>query len=476
MSEQVSISANPLGYAPIGKTLLCFAIPAIISNLVSTLYNIADQIFIGQGVGMLGNAATSVAFPITIICTAIALLFGIGGAANFNLEMGRGNPEKAKRIVSSTFGSLIGAGLVLFIAISIFMNPLLIAFGATDQVMGYAQTYIGITNLGIPFLLISTGGSHLIRSDGKPTYSMMSVLAGAMLNMVLDPIFIFVFDWGVAGAAIAAVLSQVVSCLLILAYLPRFQSVKLKLKDLVPDFSSIRAITSLGFALFINQIALLVLQIAMNNVLRYYGALSIYGSEIPLAAMGIISKINMIVISVVLGIAQSSQPIIGFNYGAGNYARVRKTFRLTLIAVLIFSSIAFACFQLFSNDIIGIFGVDDELYLQFANRLMRIFMFFTFINGCQPLIANFFTTISKPLKEAAVSLTRQTLFLLPLILLLPRFWGVEGGIYAGPIADIMAFFFACGMALYEFHRMPNEDNKRSNTKSNDISVLLEVDV
>ncbi len=458
MSEVQIKPQNPMGYAPVGKILAKFAIPAIIGNLASAVYNITDQIFIGQGVGMMGNAATSVAFPITTICTAVALLFGIGGAASFNLEMGRGNHDKAKQLVGSTFGCLFISGIVIFAAIRIFLNPLLVLFGATDQIMDYAVSYVSITNFGIPFLLISTGGSNLVRSDGKPGYSMLSIIVGAVLNMVLDPIFIFVFHWGVAGAAAATTISQIVSCIMIVAYLPRFRSVKIVLSDLIPKLGCVKVILSLGISAFINQIASFTLQIAMNSTLRHYGALSVYGSEIPLAAMGIISKINMIIISVVLGIAQGGQPILGYNYGAGQYLRVRKTFRYILTSALAFSCMAFVCFQLFPGAIIGLFGTGEELYLRFATRLLRIYMIFTFLNCCQPIASTVFTAIGKPLKGACISLTRQILFLMPLVVLLPRFLGIDGVVYAGPIADFVAFVFAVSMLAYEFRRMPREDD------------------
>ncbi|HIU76028.1 MAG TPA: MATE family efflux transporter [Candidatus Pelethocola excrementipullorum] len=457
MSEKQIQTKNPMGHEPVGKLLARFAVPAIIGNLVSAIYNITDQIFIGQGVGMMGNAATSVAFPITTICTAIALLFGIGGAASFNLEMGRGNHDKAKKIVGSTFGCLFLSGIAIFAVIRVFLHPLLELFGATDQIMEYAVSYVSITNFGIPFLLISTGGSNLVRSDGKPAYSMISILVGAVLNMVLDPIFIFVFHWGVAGAAAATTISQIVSSIMIISYLPRFRSVKIVPRDLIPKLTCVKAILSLGVSSFINQIASFTLQIAMNSTLRHYGALSAYGSEIPLAAMGIISKINMIIISVVLGIAQGGQPILGYNYGARQYLRVRKTFRYILTSALAFSCVAFLCFQLFPGTFIGLFGTGDELYLRFATRLLRIYMFFTFLNCCQPIASTVFTAIGKPLKGAGISLTRQILFLMPLVVLLPRFLGIDGVVYAGPIADLVAFAFAASMLAYEFWRMPREN-------------------
>lgn len=456
MSKIENPSANPLGNAPIGKTLVKFAIPAIISNLVSAVYNVTDQIFIGQGVGILGNAATNVAFPISIICTAVAILFGFGGAASFSLEMGRGNQKKALGIVGTTFGCLIIAGIIICTAVQIFLHPLLTFFGATDQIMDYAVSYVSITNIGIPFLLLSTGGSHMIRSDGHPTYSMIAIIVGAALNMILDPIFIFICEWGVAGAAAATVISQIFSAIIIVAYLPRYQSVKVTIRDLIPKLNCVMTIMSLGIAVSVNQIAILVQQVAMNNILRQYGELSIYGSEIPLASMGIINKINMIVISVVLGIAQGGQPIIGFNYGAKKYSRVRKTFRYILITSFLVSCIAFAGFQLFPGDIIKVFGSGDSLYVQFSTHMMRIYLFFTAINGCQPISANVFPALGKPLKGVSISVMRPLIFLIPLFIL-PKFIGLDGVAYSGPITDGITFLFALIMWTSEFKHIPHKD-------------------
>ena len=448
-SEQ---SMNPLATAPIGKTLTKFAVPAIISNLITSVYNIVDQIFIGQNVGILGNAATNVAFPISIICTAVAILFGFGGAARLNLEMGRGNHDKGGRIVGSTFTCLLIAGVTISVVVAVFLDPLLSLFGATAQNINYAVTYVSIINIGIPFLLFSTGGSHLIRADGKPTYSMISVMVGAVLNVVLDAIFVPRF--GMAGAAWATVAGQFVSGVFILFYIPRYQSFRLKFKDFVPALESIRAVVPLGTSVCINQIAILVQQIATSNILREYGAQSVYGSDIPLAAMGIISKVSMLVTAVVLGIAQGSQPILGFSYGAKLYGRVRKTFRYVVVVSFLFSGVAFLCFQLFPASIVKIFGSDnDTLYIEFAVHLMRVYLFFTFVNGCQPISANAFPALGKPLKGVCVSVMRPLLFLIPLILL-PKFIGVSGVAYAGLMADGITFLFAATMWIYEFKVMP----------------------
>lgn len=451
MSEATQ-TMNPLGTAPIGKTLAKFAVPAIISNLITSIYNITDQIFIGQNVGILGNAATNVAYPISIICTAVAILFGFGGAASLNLEMGRGNREKGSKIVGTTFGCLIISGVLISLIVGIFLEPMLWFFGATEQNISYATTYVSIINVGIPFLLFSTGGSHLIRADGKPTYSMIAVIVGAVLNVVLDAVFVPRF--GMAGAAWATVSSQIVSGILILLYLPRYQSFKLKIRDFIPKWESIKAVVPLGTSVCINQVAILVQQIATSNVLREYGAQSIYGSDIPLAAMGIISKVSMLVTAVVLGIAQGGQPILGFNYGAKNFDRVRKTFRYIIAVSFAFSCVAFACFQIFPEAIVKLFGTEnDALYMEFAVSLMQIYLFFTFVNGCQPISANAFPALGKPLKGVCVSLSRPLLFLIPLFLL-PKFMGISGVAYAGLMADGITFLFAAVMWIVEFKKIP----------------------
>lgn len=451
MSEATQ-TMNPLGVAPIGKTLAKFAVPAIISNLITSIYNITDQIFIGQNVGILGNAATNVAFPISIICTAVAILFGFGGAASLNLEMGRGNREKGSKIVGTTFGCLIVSGVLISLIVHIFLEPMLWFFGATEKNISYATTYVSIINIGIPFLIFSTGGSHLIRADGKPTYSMIAVIVGAVLNVVLDAVFVPRF--GMAGAAWATVTSQIVSGILILLYLPRYQSFKLKIRDFVPKWENIKAVVPLGTSVCINQVAILVQQIATSNVLREYGAQSVYGSDIPLAAMGIISKVSIIVTAVVLGIAQGGQPILGFNYGAKNFDRVRKTFRYIITVSFIFSCVAFVCFQIIPEAIIKMFGTeDDTLYMEYAVSLMRIYLFFTFVNGCQPISANAFPALGKPLKGVCVSLSRPLLFLIPLFLL-PKFIGISGVAYAGLVADGITFLFAAVMWIIEFKKMP----------------------
>lgn len=453
--EETNISQeqNPLGTAPVGGLIGKFAIPAIISMLVSALYNIVDQIFIGQGVGMLGNAATNVAFPVTTIATALALLLGIGGASNYNLEMGAGREKKASSIVGTALSTLVITGVILAVAVLLFLRPLLSLFGATTDVMPYAVDYLGITAVGLPFYALSIGGNHIVRADRSPTYSMTCVLTGAIINTILDPLFIFGFGWGIKGAAWATVIGQVVSGILVIIYFGKFRKMYLEMSMLKPSSECLKAIISLGMASCINQIAMAVVQIVLNNILRYYGGLSVYGSDIPIACVGVISKVNQVFMAICIGISQGCQPIWGFNYGAKKYDRVRLAYRYSVIACTAIATVFFLCFQLFPHQIVSIFGTGSDLYFQFAERYLKIFMFMTFANGIQPMSSGFFTSIGKAKLGIVMSLTRQVLFLLPLIVVFSLIMGIDGVMYAGPIADAAALSLAILFARRELVAM-----------------------
>lgn len=453
--EETNISQeqNPLGTAPVGGLIGKFAIPAIISMLVSALYNIVDQIFIGQGVGMLGNAATNVAFPVTTIATALALLLGIGGASNYNLEMGAGREKKASSIAGTALSTLVITGVILAVAVLLFLRPLLSLFGATTDVMSYAVDYLGITAVGLPFYALSIGGNHIVRADRSPTYSMTCVLTGAIINTILDPLFIFGFGWGIKGAAWATVIGQVVSGILVIIYFGKFRKMYLEMSMLKPSSECLKAIISLGMASCINQIAMAIVQIVLNNILRYYGGLSVYGSDIPIACVGVISKVNQVFMAICIGISQGCQPIWGFNYGAKKYDRVRLAYRYSVIACTAIATVFFLCFQLFPHQIVSIFGTGSDLYFQFAERYLKIFMFMTFANGIQPMSSGFFTSIGKAKLGIVMSLTRQVLFLLPLIVVFSLIMGIDGVMYAGPIADAAAFVLAILFARRELRAM-----------------------
>lgn len=444
---------NPLGYEKLPVLLKSYAIPSIIAMLVSSLYNIVDQIFIGQGVGYLGNAATNVSYPLTTICLAIALLIGIGSASCFSLELGAGREEQAARTVGNAVSMMVFMGILYVVAVEWFLTPLLTVFGATQEIMPYAESYTRITAAGMPLLILTNGLSNLARADGSPKYSMICMVVGAVINTILDPIFIFVLHQGVAGAAIATVVGQLVSCLMALYYLKKFRHVKLERRHFIPGFRVYGRIASLGMNGSLNQLALTFVQIVLNNSLTYYGARSVYGSEIPLASCGIVMKTNAILLAVIIGIAQGAQPIIGFNYGAKKYERVRGIYRLALTWNLTVSGIGFLLFQLFPRQIISVFGTGEPLYFEFAIRFLRIFLFMVTINGVQLQSSNFFAAIGKPVKGVILSLTRQVFFLVPLLLVLPFLFGIDGIMFAGPAADLAAFLVTMLLIRREMRHM-----------------------
>lgn len=448
--------ANPLGTESISKLMVKFAIPSIVAMLVSSIYNIVDQLFIGQAIGTLGNAATNVVFPLNISCTALALLFGIGGASCYNLALGRGERERAPWFMGSALSMLLISGVVLCLITEIFTNPILVAFGTPDDVFPYAKEYVRAVAVGFPFLLLTTGGGHLIRADGSPKMTMICNLSGAILNIFLDALFVFGFHWGMAGAAWATVIGQVVSGGLVIIYMLKFKKAELTWKHLIVKFSCVGQVAMIGMASFFNQVAMMVVQVVMNNLLKHYGELSVFGSAIPIACSGIAMKTNQLFFSVVIGIAQGSQPIESFNYGAKNYSRVKKALGLALGSAGCISALSFIVFQTVPRQILELFGNGTEEYFTFGVMFMRIFLFATFLNFLQPITSTFFTSIGKPIKGVFLSMTRQIIFLLPLLLILPYWMGVEGIIYAAPIADFAAAVTATIMILIELKGLSKE--------------------
>ena len=446
---------NPLGVQPVNRLLSQFAIPSIISMLVGSLYNIVDQFFIGQRVGELGNAATNIAFPLSTSCLALALLIGIGGSSAFNLAMGSGHEKRAVNIMGNAVVLLAGSGLVLSIITLLFLKPLLLFFGSPKSVLPYAMEYTKITAFGFPFLLLSTGGGHLIRADGRPRITMLCNLVGAVLNTILDALFVFGLNLGMSGAALATIIGQIVSGALAIGYLMHGKTVTIHRENLRIKWENVTRIASLGMAPCSNQVAMMVVQIIMNQSLKHYGSHSIYGENIPIACAGIITKVNMIFMSFVIGLSQGLQPIASFNYGAGKKGRVKEAYIKAISIGAVLAVIAFFMFQFFPRQIISIFGDGSELYYQFAIRYFHVFLFFTFVNFMQPITSNFFTAIGKPKVGSFLALTRQILFLLPLILLFPLFLGIDGIMYAGPVADCLAAV-VCFIMVYRELRNFNQ--------------------
>ena len=444
---------NPLGTEPVGQLLRKFAVPSIIAMVVGALYNIVDQFFIGQSIGELGNAATNVAFPLSTCCVGLSLMMGIGAASAFNLSMGRGEKEKALFYIGNATTILFSIGAIIGVLTLIFLEPLLLFFGSPVDVLGYAKEYVGITALGFPFFVLANGGSHLVRADGSPRYSMMCNLSGAILNAILDPIFIFALDMGMTGAALATIIGQIVSGILVIKYILNYKAGKITKKHLVPKLQYGGYAANLGLAQLASHMSMMVVQIILNNTLTYYGAMSVYGESIPLACAGIINKVSFMFFAVCIGIGQGMQPIISFNYGAKQYARVKRVLKLSLNASSIICVVAFLLFQIFPRQIIGFFGDGSEMYFAFAEEYFKIYMFCTFLNNIQPLSSNFFTSIGKPAKGTFLGITRQLLCLMPLVIVLPRFFGIDGLMFAGPIADFLAAAISVVMLITEHKEM-----------------------
>lgn len=443
---------NPLGTEPVKKLLVQFAIPSIIAMLVSSLYNIVDQFFIGRSVGELGNAATNISFPLSISCVAIALLFGIGGASAFNISMGEGNAKKAVYYLGNAAVMLFGCGVVLCAVTLLFLEPLLRFFGSPDDVLAYAKTYTGIVAFGFPFLILTTGGGHLIRADGRPKISMLCNITGAVINVFLDALFVFGFHMEMAGAALATIIGQIISGMMAVWFLSHCQSVKITGEHLRPQKNVVVRAMSLGMAPCSNQLAMMFVQIVMNKSLKYYGSISDYGEAIPIACAGIITKVNQVFLSFIIGISQGLQPITSFNYGAKKYQRVRSAYLFAITCGFGLALVAFLLFQFAPRQIISIFGNGSEKYYRFAVNYFHIYLFCTFINFMQPISSNLFTSIGKPKRGTFLSLTRQIIFLLPLLLIIPLFVGIDGIMYAGPVADFLAGAVTIFMVYREFRR------------------------
>lgn len=442
-----------LGSAPLPGLILKFAVPSIISMLVTALYNLTDQVFIGHIVGVLGNAATNVVFPLTTFCTATSQLAAIGAAANFNIHMGKGQKDEARQYVGNGLTLLALFGLAVFLVVTLFRTQVLYFCGATETVLPYADVYLTITGFGLPFFLFSNGSAIVIRADGSPRYSMICTVSGALLNILLDYIFMVPLGLGIQGAALATLIGQLLSFGLTILYFPRFRAFRITRENLTLKARYAVADIKLGVSNFLNLTIMTAVNVILNNTLTYYGAMTVYGSDIPLAVSGIVNKIQMILTSFVVGTAQGCQPILSFNMGAGEYRRVRDTYKIAVTATTILSVIAFILFQLFPDQITNIFGSGDELYYQFSSEYLKTYLGAVFLFGFQPITVNYFTSIGNVRQGIILSVSRQGLFLILLILILPVFFGLNGILYAGPIAETLAFLLSITMAHASFKRL-----------------------
>ncbi len=460
---------NILGYEKIGKLIRKFSIPCIISLLVNSLYNIVDQIFIGWGVGYLGNGATNIVFPITMVCLAFALMLGDGTSAYLSLKLGEQKKEDAKKGVANGVLLSIIISVIFFAVALIFLPQLLNVFGCTNALREYALGYGYVIVLGLPFMMIGTTLNSVIRADGSPKYSMTSMIAGAILNVILDPIFIFVFNMGVQGAAIATVISQLLTFVMNVMYIRKFKSIKLQKEDFKLQFSIAKKVMLLGISSFITQMSFVVVMAVENNLLAKYGAYSEFGAEIPITVLGIVMKVSQILNSIIVGIVAGAQPIFGYNYGAGKFDRVKQALKTVLGLSLIVSTIAFLLFQLIPDKLIAIFGSGDDKYIEFACLAFRTYLMLVICNGIQIPSGIFFQAIGKSTRSAILSISRQILFLIPAFFILGKLFGISGILYAGPIADGLAFILAVILLVKEVRGLKITNIKKQEAEETTMS-------
>lgn len=450
---------NILGSEKIGRLIRKFSVPCILSLLVNSLYNIVDQIFIGQRVGYLGNGATNIIFPIVIICLAIALMFGDGSAAFLSLRLGQKKPEEASKGVGNGIALSVILSLVLCILGGLFLPQIINVFGCTPELRQYALSYGYVIIIGIPFMIIGTTLNSIIRADGNPRYAMITMILGAVLNIILDYILMYPLNMGVRGAAIATITSQIVTAILNVAYVRKFKSIKFEKSSLKLKLKTCKEIIGLGISSFITEMSFVVLMAFENNLLSMYGAQSEFGAEIPITVLGIVMKISQILNSIIIGIAAGSQPIIGYNYGAQNFDRVKKTLKYVLGISLIISTIAFGLFQLIPEKLISIFGSEGAEYTKFACMSFRIYLMLCIFNGIQIPSGIFFQAIGKSIKSVILSLSRQIAILIPAMIILGKLYGINGILYAGPVADGTAFIISSILLAIEIKTLGKKSEK-----------------
>jgi len=447
--------SKQLGEDSISQLLLKFSIPAIVGMLVQALYNIVDRIFIGQGVGSLGIAGVTIGFPIMILMMAFGMLVGIGATSLISLRLGEQKKDEAELIMANGMVLLIVISLALSILGLVFLNPLLKMFGASSDVLPYAREYLSIILLGAVFQGIGFGMNNFIRAEGNPRTAMMTMLIGAILNIILDPIFIFTFDWGIRGAAFATILSQGVSSAWVLYYFLGGKSLlKIRVRYFSLQASVVGQIFAIGSAPFAMQLAASVLNAILNK------SLVVYGGDVAVSAMGVVNSVVMLILMPIFGLNQGAQPIIGYNYGAGNYDRVKETLKLAAAAATAFVIVGFVVTRLFPESIIRLFNREDLQLIEIGAHSLQVFLIALPIIGFQIVSANYFQAVGKPKQAMILSLSRQVLVLIPAVLILPRFFELNGILYAGPLSDVISSIITGVWILRELKSLDQKQQKK----------------
>lgn len=451
-----------LGEEKIGKLLLRFSVPSILSLLVSALYNIVDQIFVGNSeLGYLGNAATGIVFPILIIVQAFAWCISDGSAAFLSICQGKKDTKNAHHCIGTGLTCALILSLIMMLLCAVWKEPLLRLFGASDQTIGLAVDYFSIVLCFFPAFMLMNTMNSVIRADGSPAVSMISMLTGAILNIVLDPIFIFAFHWGIRGAAWATVIGQVVSFIISVWYYFKPKSFQLTKESFVPNFGVFSNALKLGVSSFITQMSIVVISLVCNIMLAKYGSLSPYGQDIPISVISIETKVFTIVINIVVGIILGGQPILGYNYGARKFDRVKQTYRTVMLATIIVGLAATAIFEICPQVVIGIFGsANDTLYLEYAVRTFRVFLMFVTFTCMIKVSAIFFQAVGKPVYAIIASLTRDIVCFVPLVMILPAMFegnqagsGINGLLFAAPAADVIGILVTAILTVLYFKGM-----------------------
>lgn len=452
--------AKLLSEESIGKLLLQFSIPAIIGMLVNALYNIVDRIFIGRGVNQLAIGGIFVGMPISLILMAFSMLIGIGGNTLVSIRLGQNRKGDAEKIAGNSIVLLLLISTVISIFGLIFLEPLLKSFGASDSNLQYSIDYMRIILYGAPFQALGFGMNNFIRGEGNPKIAMMTMLIGAILNTILDPIFIFVFDMGVKGAALATIISQLVSAIWVMKYfIGESSMLKIKKQYLKLKISIIKEIVSIGFAPFSMQLAASMVTILLNNNLKNYGG------GLATSSMGVIQSISMLILMPMFGINQGAQPIIGFNYGAQHYDRVKKTLKLAIVAATCLGIAGFFLTQALPVTLFKLFigseGSIDEV-IKIGVPGMRIYLAMLPIIGFQVVSANYFQATGKPKHAMFLSLSRQVLVIIPVLIILPRFFGLTGVWLAGPISDVIASIITAYFVIKDLKTLDIENSTKLN--------------
>ncbi len=451
-------SENYLGEEKLGKLIFKFSVPCILSLLISALYNIVDQIFIGNSsVGALGNTATSIVFPLTTIALAFGLMLGDGAAAYMSLCLGKGEKEKISKTVGTTLLFSFIVSILFYVICFPLLNQILALFGAkTAESLEKAYEYGFIIVIGFPFYIMMSTMNSIIRADGAPKVAMISMVAGAVTNIILDAVMILALDMGLTGAALATIIGQILSFIISGIYFFRSKTLHLTIKDFIPDWSCLMETLKLGFSSFLTQISIVIISIVSMNTLAKYGKDSKYGINDPQAIVGVVMKVFTIVINIAVGIACGAQPVIGYNYGAKLYKRVKKGYYIIVVSIAIVGVIATILFQTIPKQIVSMFGANTsnpELYYEFGIMTVRIYLMLIAITCLQKGSAIFLQSISAPLKATILSLTRDVICFVPLTICLPIGLGIEGVLWAAPISDLVSIILTVIFVLIEFKKM-----------------------